>query len=450
VRRGLWIACSIVGLSAMLAASASAAPPQLIPPPSEIVGGGPAEVCEWPQVAALTLGGTCTATLIHPRVLVYAAHCGTLHSQAVLGEQTDMPARELELLRCERATDVFGVSSMDFAYCELREPVEDLAIAPLLFGCDEALIEVGTPVTIVGFGLDGEGMLGTKHVAQTSIVSLLSLIGIGGMGTGADEGDSGGPAFVQLDDGTWRLLGIVSGGGGQGGVVQYVPAPVTVAWIEARSGIDITPCHAADGSWAPTPACTGFFVATDSGASWDEGCPGEVSGYSDRCGPAFASEPIDDVAPDVAIVDPLDGEASLELDVVVQASDVGWGIREVRLELDGEPWLDIWQRQARDEVPPYEFASMTIPSEGAHAIVAIAEDWAGNVGMSQVNITIGESGDSTESDTDTSEPDTGDSTGDGTPDGSSDGCRCRATSPSWPGAALLPFFALLGLRRRPR
>ncbi|MFV8754051.1 trypsin-like serine protease [Nannocystaceae bacterium ST9] len=453
---------SIVGLAALLALpiTARAAPPELAPPPSTIVGGQPAQVCEWPQVAALTLGGTCTATLIHPRVLVYAAHCGTLHDHAMLGEQTDAPARTIDLLRCERASDVFAVSAMDFAFCELREPLDELAIAPLLFGCDEALIEVGTPVTIVGFGLDDQGGLGTKRVATTSIASVLSLIGIGGMGTGADEGDSGGPALVQLDDGSWRLLGIVSGGGGGGGVVQYVPAPVTVGWIEDRSGIDVTPCHAADGSWAPTPACAGFLVASEPNASWAESCPSVLSGPSSRCGPAFASEPIDASPPAIAIVEPASASelaaAPVELDVAVEAGDRGWGVREVRLELDGSPWFDVWQRQARDEVPPYEFAGMAIEQDGEHAIVAIAEDWAGNFTSSApVLVQVGDASESsTESGDELGEDSSGSSDASGSSDdasaeGSASACRCdaRESDPAWPAGLAL---ALLAIRRRRR
>lgn len=455
-----WLTRSLAGLSLLgmlgMAGPAQAAPPQPSSQPSEIVGGVPTEICEWPQVAALTLGGTCTATLIHPRMLVYAGHCGTLHNQARLGEGTDSPARELELLRCERASDVFAVTSMDFAFCELREPVEDLPIVPLLFGCDEAQIEVGTPVTIVGFGLDGDGTIGTKRVAESSIVSVLSLIGIGGMGTGADEGDSGGPALVLLDDGSWRVLGIVSGGGGGGAVVQYVPAPVTVEWIEAHSGIDVTPCHAADGSWAPTPACAGFYVAPELGASWADACPSVVSGASARCGPAFGGQPLDVLAPEVAIVDPLDAAlleaAPIDLAVTVEASDAGWGVREVRLELDGEPWLDLWQRQARDEVPPYTFANMEIPGDGEHAIVAIAEDWAGNVRASAaLHVQVGEladttdDGDSTDSSGSTDATDSTDST-DEDPRG---GCSCHARADDRGWALTLPIVLLgLGLRRR--
>jgi hypothetical protein len=303
-------------------------PAAITPAPHAIVGGEASGTCEWPTVVALQTGGLCTATLVHPRVLVYAAHCGVHHTFARFGEQVQAPARELAIAYCERNSEVFAVNAMDYAYCVLAEPVEDLAVTPLLFGCDEALIAIGTPVTIVGFGDTnpdpdaGNSMVGIKHAATSSIVNMLGTVAIGGMGTGADAGDSGGPALVQLDDGSWRVLGIVSGGGGNGGVVQYVPAPSTVAWIEERSGVDITPCHASDGSWAPTPACGGMFVATQTDASWAEGCPGPVSPPSDRCGPAWADIDDDD-APLVTIVSPSTGTslaaAPIAVDVLAEA-----------------------------------------------------------------------------------------------------------------------------------
>lgn len=454
----------LLGLAATLveceAIAGEPSDPQLAPRPAAIVGGEAAATCAWPQVGALTLGGTCTATLVHPRVIVYAAHCGTLHSRVVLGESSDAPQRELELLRCERASDVFGVSSMDFAYCELAEPLDAIPSIPLLFGCDESLIEIGTPVTIVGFGRDDEGMLGHKRVASTSIVTLLSLIGIGGMGVGADSGDSGGPALVELPDGSWRVLGIVSGGGGGGAVVQYVPAPVTVAWIEDRSGIDITPCHASDGSWAATPACTGFYVASEAAASWAASCPSVVTGFSDRCGPAFSSTPADRSPPTLALVMPSEGESFAEpaaLDVLVEASDLGWGVREVRLELDGAPWLDGWQRQASDEVPPYAFEGLALTGAGEHEIVAIARDWAGLETRSPARVVVveGEASESGEaesgesSETSSSESET---SGDAVEASDAAGaCHCtlpreRAASP----LGLLCLAALVGLATRRR
>lgn len=459
-RAALWLAPWLVAGPASAAPPPDPSAPTLAPRPQAIVGGEPAQTCAWPQVGALTLGGTCTATLVHPRVIVYAAHCGTLHSRLVLGESTTSPQREVELLRCERASDVFGVSSMDFAYCELAEPLDAVPSVPLLFGCDESLIEVGTPVTIVGFGRDDEGTLGTKRVATTSIVNVLTLIGIGGMGVGADSGDSGGPALVELPDGSHRVLGIVSGGGGGGAVVQYVPAPVTVAWLEDRSGIDLTPCHASDGSWAPTPACGGFYVASEADATWAASCPSVVSGLSDRCGPAFSSTPPDRTAPTLALVAPSEGEHFDEpasLDVAVEAADLGWGVREVRLELDGQPWLDARQRQASDEVPPYLFEGLELAGAGEHAIVAIARDWAGNETRTPARLVHVEgesdtSGSGSESESDTSEADTSETSEPDTSESSdanddAAACRCSTRRDASPLASLVALALLAGLRR---
>lgn len=415
-----------------------------------IIGGDASGPCEWPSVVALTTGGVCTATLVHPRVIVYAAHCGTLHTHALFGEHIDAPARTVPLLRCERYSDLFAVSSMDYAYCELAEPVEDVAITPILFGCDEALIEVGTPVTIVGFGDSSVGepeLIGRKHAADTQIVGYLSTIGIGGMGVGAESGDSGGPALVQVADGSWRVLGIVSGGGGDGATVQYVPAPKTVAWIEQRSGIDITPCHASDGSWAPTPACEGMFVSADPGASWTAGCPGPSAPPSQDCGPPW-TEIEDSQAPMVSLIEPADGSqlasAPIEIEVIGEAQDSGVGVAQLRLLIDGEPWLDALGREAIDEVPPYRFERVRLQSDGPYTLTLEAVDHFGHRSSASAMIMVGEpSSDSGE----TSE-ESGESSDDAAAadEHTSTGCGCSSANPT----GLAALALLLGVLARRR
>jgi MYXO-CTERM domain-containing protein len=435
-----------VGLALNPGWVAAAEPDTLAQRPAAIVGGQPSEPCEWPSVVALQTGGLCTATLVHPRIIVYAAHCGTLHTHARFGEDVQAPAREVPILRCERASELFAVSSMDYAYCELAEPVEDVAITPLLFGCDDALIEIGTPVTIVGFGdttsVDPQAV-GIKHAAQTQIVGYLSTVGIGGMGVGADSGDSGGPALVQLDDGSWWVLGIVSGGGGDGATVQYVPAPNTVAWIEDRSGIDITPCHASDGSWAPTPACEGLFVSTSPGASWADGCPGPVSPPSTRCGPPW-TELTDTQAPSVTIVEPLDGAqfdaAPLELDVLGEAEDLGVGVAELRLSIDGVA-------EGIDQVPPYRFEAVGVESDGPHTITLEAIDHFGNASAASATIIVGEPSAEDTGETGNTESSTSDETGPAN-DETASGCSCASHRDPPPFALLLAV--IVALRSRPR
>lgn len=453
-----------LGLTLMLTLAAApgtlafAAPPAqaeaLTSDPAAIVGGEPSGTCAWPSVVALQTGGLCSGTLVHPRIVAYAAHCGTFHSKVLFGERVDMPAREVATVLCERNSDLFAVSSMDFAYCLLAEPVDDIAITPPLFGCDEELIEIGTPVTIVGFGdttSEDPPSVGTKHEAQTQVVGYLSTVGIGGMGTGADSGDSGGPAFVELEDGSWWLLGIVSGGGGDGKTVQYVPAPKIVAWIEDRSGIDITPCHDGDGSWAPTPACEGFYVQAELGATWADACPSVRSGASQRCGPGYG-DLVDEDPPNVAFVDPLDGEAfpgaPVEFEVLADADDGGGvGVAEVRLRIDGTAWIDALGRTG-DQVPPYRFGDLSFASDGMHVLELEAIDHFGNAAFANATIIVGEVGDS--------ETDTGGGESGGETESSAHvdppdpGCSCASGPGRRPLSSLLWVVFLWGCTQVPR
>lgn len=451
-RRGLW-ALLVFAASYRLAHASPPAKAETLGPEGEaIVGGAASDTCAWPGVVALQTGGLCTGTLVHPRIVAYAAHCGTLHTHAIFGEDIEAPAREVATLVCERYSNLFAVSSMDYAYCLLAEPVEDIPITPPLFGCDESLIEVGTPVTIVGFGdttSEATQMIGVKHEAQTQVTGYLSTVGIGGMGVGADAGDSGGPAFVQLDDGSWWLLGLVSGGGGDGATVQYVPAPKIVAWIEDRSGYDITPCHAADGSWAPTPACEGFYVQTEVGATWANACPSERSGASERCGPSF-HELDDGEPPSVAFVEPLDGDvfpsAPVNFTVLAEADDgSGVGVAEVRLRIDGAEWIDALGRTG-DQVPPYRFDGLTFETEGVHTLELLAIDHLGNVGQASAAIVVGEAGGS---ETDGGETESGGETETGATadDSTQSGCNCK-TAPRERTFPWLIVVLIVALRSR--
>lgn len=439
----------------------AAEPPQLQPPPAKIVGGTASEPCAWPSVVALDFGGLCTGVLVHPRIIAYAAHCGTLYDRALFGESRDAPAREVPILRCERNTDVFAVGSQDYAWCELAEPVEDLAPTPLLTGCDADLIALGTPVTIVGFGDTSadpdQAFVGVKHEAEAAIVGLTSTVGIGGMGVGADLGDSGGPAFVQLDDGSWRVLGTVSGGGGDGAIVQYVEAPSTVAWIEDRSGIDVSPCHAVspegEATWAPTPACEGAHVARLPDASWAEGCPAQIAGASARCGDPWTAI-TDEDPPTVAFVTPLDGDSFPAAPVVFEVEGTaddgsGHGVRELRLEIDGAPWLDAYDRPSFDQVPPYRFEAVEIAEEGEHTLELVAVDHHGHSAVATATIVVGDpDGTDTGGDTDTGfEGDDEAGPLPGEDEGGS--CSCRATKTPAPYGLLL-FLLLSPWARGPR
>ena len=105
------------------------------------------------------------------------------------------------------------------------------------------------------------------------------------MTTGSQDGeyygDSGGPLLFQMPDSTWRVIGVDYGspafieGSTAPRVSTYKSVPYDVAWAEEVSGIDLTPCHDANG-WHPTAACTGFPINPGQGlGTWSQLCQGE-------------------------------------------------------------------------------------------------------------------------------------------------------------------------------
>lgn len=131
--------------------------------PQGIYGGTPVETCAWP--AAIFVGG-CTASLVHPRVVVLAAHCVFFGSpnEAVFGENYFQPERTIPLEGCiahpQWGQQMPGDGQNDIAICELSEDVVDVPIVPILMGCEADMLQPGAAATLVGFGEadDGFGM----------------------------------------------------------------------------------------------------------------------------------------------------------------------------------------------------------------------------------------------------------------------------------------------------
>jgi MYXO-CTERM domain-containing protein len=271
--RGL--ACTVVVLTATACGAEPPAPAEQVVQP--IFGGSTAGVCQWPTTVLLPNAG-CTGTLIHPLVIVTAAHCGTSEKTALLGETRSGAARTLAIEYCRTFQGEDGPSSTDYAFCKLKAPVLDVPIVPVLMGCETEILKVGQKVIVAGFGDSGKNTgYGTKRWVETTINRLSPTRGIqvGGMGKAPCYGDSGGPAFVKLADGSWRAFGIDSAGLADSCDAGDLMALIhdAVPWIEKQSKIDVTPCHDADGTWNPGPDCRAFSMAPDStGRSWSNGC----------------------------------------------------------------------------------------------------------------------------------------------------------------------------------
>ncbi len=155
--RHLALSCALMGL---FAAPAHAGGPEgvtLLPPdPQAIYGGTDVATCGWPTTVSIE--GSCTGTLVHPQVVIYAGHCGTGYNSIWLGENINQPMRTLKPEFCR--TYGGGQSGTDFAFCKLSEPVEDVPIVPILMGCETEILQPGQPVTIVGFGNADTGPYG--------------------------------------------------------------------------------------------------------------------------------------------------------------------------------------------------------------------------------------------------------------------------------------------------
>lgn len=261
------------------------------PDPMGIVNGDPVEACGWPTTVYT---GGCTATLVHPRAISTAQHCGTPSAIQFGIQAGDGPSVAV--------TSCVGDGSQDAMLCELAEEVTQVPVTPVLFGCEaDMYLQPGQPVVMAGFGQTSFGVGGGTKLWANQTISAVEpgrvIVGEAGDGTSPCPGDSGGPVFLQVDDGSWRVFGTVLGGTTQtpcNSAADFQRIDAVVANFESQTGLDITPCFdGATGDWDPGPECGGFFTGDHTGAgSWDNWCEGiPAGGYSNTCGEPYASNP---------------------------------------------------------------------------------------------------------------------------------------------------------------
>jgi hypothetical protein len=276
-------------LAPMLTAAWLAAPPS---GPGEIgrdfgdtaiFGGNEVDPGEWPAVVAVRTDKLCTGTLVAPDLVLTAAHCfdpepnnpvqitfGDDLSSGTVVLASDWARHPDFCLPSECGEDL-----SDFAWVRVAAPGNIEPIAPITTQAEfDEVMQVGHELWFVGFGMDEDMLTGTKREVLSTLTGFNESgreFRAGGDGKDTCNGDSGGPALVQLASGEWRLVGVISRGGECGGGGIYgVPLP-ELCWLRDSSGVNLLPdgCEACD-------------CVVLEGDAPDDGCDCEVAAVPER------------------------------------------------------------------------------------------------------------------------------------------------------------------------
>jgi hypothetical protein len=396
-------------------------------PTPHIWQGADTEPCAWPSVVMVTGDSSlCTGTLIHPKVVMYAAHCGASNKVVRFGDsQNSAETRQVEYCRTNPSYN--GWESTDWAYCVLQDEVVEIPFTPVGYGCEvQDYYYNGADIAIVGFGNNtGDSGAGRKRWGWTYISDATGTrFEVGGNQTESIcSGDSGGPAMIRYDDGSWHVYGIASTkmddtcSSAKG---THSLAVNAVEWIEQDSDIDVTVCHDLNGNWDPGPLCGNFFDGQPAlgYGSWNTWCQDATAiEWSSTCGPDFGQNEESNV-PTLEIVVPSDGQVFDDpamFDIIVMSQDDSGLPVEVEIDVDdmlvGSPSSD----------NPAVFPNATFYC-GEYTITAHGTDFWGNLGHSApVNITVAGACNSGDGDGDGDPGDGDGDAGDGDGDGDGDG-----------------------------
>lgn len=245
------LACFVLCLFAHSAAAAE--------PEPTVVGGSTVPKGRWPDVVAVLLAdGVCTGTLIAPDLVVTAAHCIDADPVEVVVGTVDyakLGGERIAIASARAYPDWFR--RYDVGVLVLERPAR---AAPRTVAATCTAREYLVPqqeVTLVGFGAATAGGSDANTRLREAVVPItdptctldaacepsLAPHGefmAGGQGADSCFGDSGGPVYVETEQGV-VLLGIVSRGlavaaapCGGGGV--YVRADKVAGWIKRVTG----------------------------------------------------------------------------------------------------------------------------------------------------------------------------------------------------------------------
>ncbi len=289
--------------------------------------------------------GHCSGVYVGNGIVLTAGHCIAYMDdvQVAFGEEADDPEWLDVSPVCKAHSDgdwVFmnsplesgwAYSGIDVAYCKLSSGHPTPPYSPVMVpnGCEAQYIRdklfgdgsgpYGEAVEIVASGSESEppAPLGTKRQAPANVVfekyieeagefEILNLLPEQEDGLQAEtdpytiwDGDSGGPVYFEMENGSWRTLGVIRHrlklkpdlGDGLNQTFRLFAGlnstPRHLGWIESNSLRDITPCHNWTGtewSWVGGAGCGGEFdTSPDSSSSSWPGCSSGTVSTSTAC-----------------------------------------------------------------------------------------------------------------------------------------------------------------------
>ena len=240
---------------------------------------------DFPAVGMMqtTTGGLCTGVLIHPRIVLLAAHCieGESNFRFDFGDSDTTVTRSVPVVEAVKHPR-YSASGLDYdlGYLVLSEEVTD--VPPVQIDLNQQA--VGTPFTLVGYGqTDGSGAgSGTKRTA-TGTISHVTDSGIPTMWAfqyapgGVCSGDSGGPA-LQLRGSQWFTIGVANlantGCVGEGNYARFDVQRDFLMQATA-AGATAPPPTQPQPMMPATPGCSNTCVHANDGEC-DDGGPGAM------------------------------------------------------------------------------------------------------------------------------------------------------------------------------
>ena len=170
---------------------------------ARLINGEEVDRTQYPAV--LRINKSCTAALIGPRTILTAAHCADNRSVSTFTVRGKEYKARIYHSRYYRFHD------HDIAIGYVTEEV--VGVRPYSVGGEA---KVGEKLQIFGFGCTQPGGTGGNDgILRTGMATMTSFSRLDVVSTDGAAlcfGDSGGPAFVETEDGTAKILGVNSKG----------------------------------------------------------------------------------------------------------------------------------------------------------------------------------------------------------------------------------------------